>query len=224
MSDRVSTWIDAAGEEAMQAGHGPSWNAMIDALGAVDLSTSSILDYGCNRGGFLRLLHRRLPFQKALGVDIAEESLAAARAAAGDLPVSYDHIDALETKANDFDVAFSHEVIYLLPDLAAHAAQIHRVLKPGGAYFCAIGEYEENPLWPKWKALLEESSAVQPYTYSSTDIAAAFLKAGFTAAIRPLACTGFAEIDEESSYFASPFELAEFHQRLILLYRFTKPA
>jgi len=196
---------------------------MIDAVGSVDFSHSAILDYGCNRGGFLRLLHRRLPFREALGVDIAEDSVAAARAAAGDLPLDYDHIDILAGRANAFDVAFSHEVIYLLPDLAAHAALMHRVLKPGGVYFCAIGEYAENPLWPKWKALLEESSAVPPHTYSSTEVAEAFLTAGFTAAIRPLACSGFADIDEESSYFASPFELADFHHRLMLLYRFTKP-
>lgn len=45
---------------------------------------------------------------------------------------------------NYFDIAFSHEVIYLIEDIAQHAADMLRVLKPGGVYYAVTGCQFDN--------------------------------------------------------------------------------
>jgi len=41
----------------MGAAHAPIWRRMVDVSVPHDLSASTVLDYGCNQGGFLRLLY-----------------------------------------------------------------------------------------------------------------------------------------------------------------------
>ena len=50
-----SYWRGAVEDEAMQDEHGFIWNAMLNTVD-VDLTGKRVLDAGCNRGGFLRLL------------------------------------------------------------------------------------------------------------------------------------------------------------------------
>jgi SAM-dependent methyltransferase len=67
----------------MEEGHRPLWRHFIQAIPETGLSTCQVLDFGCNRGGFLRLLYALKPFRRALGVDIAHESITAARDLSG---------------------------------------------------------------------------------------------------------------------------------------------
>jgi SAM-dependent methyltransferase len=115
----------------MGAAHQPYWRHFIATTPETDLSDKSVLDFGCNQGGFLRLLHALRPFRKGLGVDIARESIAAARSLKGSLPIDYEVATDLTPWADEIDVAFSYEVIYLLPDLPHHAEQIYQVLHDG---------------------------------------------------------------------------------------------
>src|SRR5271170_8066127 len=58
------TWhTDSAREAAMEEGHRPLWCHFIQAVPETDLSTREVLDFGCNRGGFLRLLYALRPFR-----------------------------------------------------------------------------------------------------------------------------------------------------------------
>src|SRR6476659_493358 len=126
-----------ADEDAMGAAHAPIWRRMIDVAIYSDLREASVLDYGCNQGGFLRMLHDRHPFQSAVGIDIARESVARAELLKGYRPIEYKVGESAAALGLTFDHAFSHEVLYLLPDLAAHAADIKAVLKPGSTYVAA---------------------------------------------------------------------------------------
>ncbi|MGO9153092.1 hypothetical protein [Mycobacterium sp.] len=57
-------------------------------------------------------------------------------------------------------MAFSHEVLYLLDDLPAHATAISRTLKPGGVYYAVMGVHAASPLTATWHAEnLEEVSS-----------------------------------------------------------------
>jgi len=62
---------------------------MIDVSVSHDLHDSTILDYGCNQGGFLRMLYDRNPFRGAVGIDIARESVARADLLKGHRPIEY---------------------------------------------------------------------------------------------------------------------------------------
>jgi 2-polyprenyl-3-methyl-5-hydroxy-6-metoxy-1,4-benzoquinol methylase len=107
-----ATWhTDTEREPAMEAAHRPLWRHFIETIPETDLSTRDELDFGCNRGGFLRLLHALKPFRSVLGVDIARNSIAAASILVGDTPITYEVTSDLTARAQCFDIAFSYEVV-----------------------------------------------------------------------------------------------------------------
>src|SRR5215471_3985899 len=127
----IATWNrNPADEEAMGAAHAPIWRRMINVSVPHDLHDSTILDYGCNQGGFLRMLYDRHPFKSAVGMDIARESVARAELLKGHRPLEYRVADSAASLGGSFDYVYSHEVIYLLYDLARHAQDIKTVLRP----------------------------------------------------------------------------------------------
>ena len=72
----IATWNrNPADEEAMGAAHAPIWRRMVDVSVPHDLSASTVLDYGCNQGGFLRLLYDSHPFKAAVGIDIEDPAI-----------------------------------------------------------------------------------------------------------------------------------------------------
>jgi hypothetical protein len=81
-----------------------------------------------------------------------------------------------------FDVAFSHEVIYLLRDLAAHAASVYGALKTGGRYFASIGMHDRYPLIARWHRDLSRSIELPP-VYVLDEVATALTAAGFDVAV-----------------------------------------
>ena len=95
-SATISTWNrNPADEEAMGAAHAPIWRRMIDVSVPNDLHDATVLDYGCNQGGFLRMLYDRHPFRAAVGIDIARESVARAellKRLSQVLPQAVDHM------------------------------------------------------------------------------------------------------------------------------------
>jgi SAM-dependent methyltransferase len=101
----------------MQDDHAFIWRAMLDAID-IDLAGKRVLDTGCNRGGFLRLLADRCGIVEGFGYDPASED---ARRLAGRRPLHFEVMDTVPVGWGDFDAAFSHEVLYLLHDLPAHA-------------------------------------------------------------------------------------------------------
>ncbi|MBM3463565.1 MAG: class I SAM-dependent methyltransferase [Armatimonadetes bacterium] len=210
----VGTWSRSQAEEdAMNDEHAFIWRAMIDAMLESDLSRSRVLDFGCSQGGFLRLLHRLHPYLSAVGVDVAQESVATANARKADVPVHYQAATSLEAFRSEFDVAFSHEVLYLLPDLRAHAEQMRAALKPGGVYYAVLGAHAENPLWPRWRDGLGASSNIPPQDCSLDDVASAFRASGFAVSARRFlvdafipvggaAHASFASVREELTYYS----------------------
>lgn len=221
-TETAGYWDDPDRERQMQHEHEPSWRAMIDLV-EEDLSSRTVLDFGCNQGGFLRLLHQHRPYERALGVDIARNSVDEANRLKGDLPCEYETNGILAAMAGLFDVAFSHEVVYLLPDLDAHAWQIHNLLKPGGIYYIAIGCHTDNPLWLRWRETVHAFSPVPPQDYSLQDIALAFQKNGFEVSVQRMACKGFFSYDAmDDRYLRSPAELVDFMTNRMMLFRMNR--
>lgn len=220
LSDR---WDSVEGELSMEKGHYPAWAAMIRQMTETDITNANVLDFGCNRGGFLRRLYAAKPFAQGVGMDIATEALEDAKKYAKNLPLNFGTRSELGDLTNRFDFAFSHEVIYLLPDLVAHAKDIAAYLKKGGVYYLAIGEYTENPLWPRWDHIVREFSLVQPQTYSLQYIAKTFQSNGFNVGVSKLNCQGFFDYDvNDGKYLQSPIELVEFMTRYMMYFRFEK--
>ena len=218
-----ATWhADARREPAMEEGHRPLWRHFIQAIPETDLSTRQVLDFGCNRGGFLRLLHALKPFRQGLGVDIAHESIAAARDLAGNAPVSYEVAPDLSAWPERFDLAFSHEAIYLLPDIAAHAASMHAALRSGGVYYAVTGCHTDNPLWPAFRKVISENTNAPVQDRSPDDYANAFASAGFDVSVRRFRYDGFVPAAQDRHYYPKLLDAVDYAAEHKLMFRLVK--
>ena len=219
----ISTWNrNPAAEEAMGAAHAPIWRRMIDVSVLDDLSQSTVLDYGCNQGGFLRMLYDRHPFQAGVGIDIARESVARAQLLKRQRPIEYQAADHAAELGRAFDFAFSHEVLYLLPDLADHAADIKAALRPGGAYVAAMGCHTDSAVWPRWRKVIAESSSIPVYDHSLDRVAAIFSEAGFAVSVQPLALDAFMPVTVGSDYFPKIVDQLRYYSQDKVLFRFVR--
>ena len=173
-------WQSAVADVAMQEDHGFIWEAMLDTID-IDLAGKRVLDAGCNRGGFLRLLADRRGITEGRGYDPASGAIEDARSLAGQRPLEFEVADTVPTGWDAFDVAFSHEVLYLLHDLAAHAQAIFHALAPGGVYYAVTGVHAGSPLMARWhRANVAEID--MPALYDIDDVVSTFERAGFEAA------------------------------------------
>lgn len=223
-AQKLDTWTTSQEEEdRMVTGHMHHWRTMIDNLREQDLRGKTILDFGCNQGGFIQMLYHTHPFKKAVGVDIAEKSLAQAARINTHLPIDFYPAGDLEMMEDAFDVAFSHEVIYLLPDLNAHAKQICTVLKDGGVYYAATGCHTDNPSWPAWHKAISEYSNIPVPNYSLDDYAAAFANNGFRVEAMQFKSNGFIVAEpDDTVYYPKLIDKLNYYNQHKILFRFSK--
>jgi SAM-dependent methyltransferase len=217
------TWhADAEREAAMENGHRPFWRHFIGLITETDLSTHRVLDFGCNRGGFLRLLYDLRPFQQGLGIDIAQDSIAAARGLSGLAPVEYEVASDLSAWLDCFDIAFSYEVIYLLPDIAAHAAGMYAALRDSGVYYAVTGCHTDSPIWPEFRGTIAQTTNAPVQDRAPDDYAAAFAKAGFQVSVRRFGYDGFIPAPKDRSYYPKLMDAVDYAAEYKLLFRFVK--
>src|SRR6202453_979335 len=219
----TSYWRGAVEDEAMQDEHGFIWKAMLDTVD-VDLRGKRVLDAGCNRGGFLRLLVDAAGIAEGYGYDPAWGAVADARRLTCGRPLAFEIADTVPEGWSDFDVAFSHEVLYLLEDLTAHAISICDALRPGGAYFAVMGVHDGSRMMSTWHA----ENAVElglPRLYELDHVAGAFERVGFSASVANLKL-GFVPVSAHRHGGDNRKDLVawwDYYSREKVLFRFTRP-
>jgi SAM-dependent methyltransferase len=214
-------WTDKSeGEQAMEDSHHRHWQKLIDAMAERDLRTSTVLDFGCNQGGFLRYLHGQRPFRSAVGVDLARKSVEVATARAAGLPITYVATSTLDAYVGHFDLAVSSAVIYLIADLPAHAQEIRRALKPGGVYYATYSDYRDNPSLPAMRALINRHGAVAMQDHALDDIALAFQAEGFAVEMRRLLPAGFIPVRLPDRFFHSLADRMLYEYEQAYVFRF----
>lgn len=224
MSGFIKTWSkDPSEEDSMTDEHAWIWREMIHNIPTPDLSRNKVLDIGCNQGGFLRLLYDMRPFGSGTGLDLAEDRIRMAEAAKGSRPISYLAAYDLADAGGGFDLAFSHEVIYLIEDLYDHARQVASVLRPGGHYDAVTCCHADNPLWPVWRPRIAELSNLPVPDHTVADIAGAFRNAGLEVSIGRFLARAFIPTSEPSDYFPSENARLEIYCDWKLCFRCRKP-
>ena len=186
-------------------------------------SASTVLDYGCNQGGFLRMLYDRHPFKRAVGIDIARELVARAELLKGHRPIEYKVADKAAS-------ARPHLRLRLQPRGALPAARPRRstprdikaALRPGGAYVAAMGCHTDSAVWPRWRKLIAETSSIPIYDHSLEDVSKAFSAAGFTVAVRPLDLDAFMPVTVGSAYFPKVVDQLRYYSQDKVLFRFVR--
>lgn len=223
MQNKIKTWANVQSEEdAMYDDHYYLWCQMIEHMKEDTLSGRSVLDFGCNQGGFLRLLYDLKPFENGLGVDLASNSIEKANSLVGNKPLDYQLPDYPISNKLKFDVAFSHEVLYLLDNLDEHASYMKKVLSDQGVYYAAIGCHTENPSWDRWVSLISDYSNIQVHNYSLDDYARVFFDNGFEVSARAFNYSGFIPIKKENHYFPKIKDTIDYHNIVKTLFRFKK--
>jgi SAM-dependent methyltransferase len=218
-------WTEGAeGEQRMEDSHARHWRKIFDAMLERDLTTCTVLDFGCNQGGFLRLLYQERPFARGLGVDLARRSVEIANQRKGTLPIDYVVVaPTLEPYARDFDLAVSGSAIYLIEDLAAHARQMRQALKAGGVYYATYTDYRRNPSLAALRAEIDRHGAVTMQLHSLDDIALAFQSEGFSVSARRLPVTDYIPLHLPDRFLQSVADRMLYEYEQAYVFRFVAP-
>ncbi|KAF1979723.1 S-adenosyl-L-methionine-dependent methyltransferase [Bimuria novae-zelandiae CBS 107.79] len=186
----------------------PHMKPIIDNLPA----GSVVCEVGCGPGGITLDIAQRYPQLTVLGMDIDEDSIKLAKAAAakaGTTNVRYAHGDAcaLETLAavggfgalnGGCDIVYSHAAIMHTSDQLAAIKQMRSACKPSGTISLKEGDmglffaYPENPGMKKWLEtfpVLGLSKGADPYL--GRKLMSLILAAGYThAQIKDVSMSG----------------------------------
>jgi ubiquinone/menaquinone biosynthesis C-methylase UbiE len=117
-----------------------------------DLNGKRVLDVGCGKGRFARVLAQRYPQASIVGFDLAEAMLrhvpAAVSACAGSMT-------ALPFPTSSFDCVYATESLEHAVEIDAAVAEMCRVVRPGGRIVIIDKNVQQwgrlkTPLWEKW--------------------------------------------------------------------------
>jgi SAM-dependent methyltransferase len=213
-------WRNDEADSVMQQGNGAAWLALAEAEQA-RLVGARVVDIGCNMGAFLRFLNDRYAIAEAFGVDPAEAAIEQARALNGHRPIEVVAASRPPAYWHDIDLCFSQEVVYLVDDLAQHAGDVWRLLRPGGSYLAVTSVHRNSDRMVQWHATNAEILRLPPLR-ALEDYIAPFIGRGFEAAVGWLPVR-FVPIANEQ--LNNAWAALEFWTRTSdkVLFRFTRP-
>jgi SAM-dependent methyltransferase len=215
-------WRGALEDEVMQDEHGFLWLAMLEMVD-IPLSGKKVLDVGCNRGGFLRLLVDRADIGTGFGYDPAPGAIEDARGLTGTRALTFEVAETVPGDWSGFDAAFSHEVLYVLHDLGSHAAALFTALSAGGVYYATMGVHADSTFMVSWHR--EKAKELDlPGPYRLDDVADIFEGAGFDVAVGrlPMRFVPVHAHRDDSHADTSLSSWLDYYYRDKVMFRFTK--
>ena len=124
---------------ALARGVGEAGRSSYATLAAQVPPGARVLDLGCGDGYLLATIRAADPAARLVGIDLSADELAAARRRIPDAVLVHGRADALPFADGAFDACVSHLAYMLMPEPAALAASIARVLAPGGVFAIVTG-------------------------------------------------------------------------------------
>jgi arsenite methyltransferase len=176
LREEFDRWaVDGKGE-SMEHDH---WPIAKPALELMQISeTNSVLDAGCGAGWLSRILAKRVPRGRVVGMDISDEMIQHAREASADqsnLSFMVGSVDEIPWQQNFFDRIITVESSYYWPHPAKGVRELYRVAAAGGSAWTLINYYRDNPYCHQWGAKL----GVPTHLLSAEEWKGLFRDAGF---------------------------------------------
>jgi hypothetical protein len=115
-------------------------------------------------------------------------------------------------------------VLYLLHDLASHAAAMFAALAPGAPYFAVMGVHARSRVMSEWHSSVAGELAL-PKLYDLDEVVEAFEAAGFEVSVARLHVR-FVPVSSRRGghdHRQSLVDWLDYYERDKLLFRFTRP-
>jgi len=117
-----------------------------------DLSGKRILDVGCGKGRFARVLNQRYPAAQIVALDLSEAML---RFVPAQINTCSGTMTSLPFASASFDCAYATESLEHAVDISTAVGEMCRILKPGGKLVIIDKNAEhwgrlKTPEWEKW--------------------------------------------------------------------------
>ena len=173
--EEFDAWAAEGRDRGMEDRH---WHTAKHALARMPVEAGdAVLDLGCGSGYAARALRDADDAGRAYGLDGAPEMVANARDYTDDPRVSYlvGDFGTLPFADDSIDHAFSMEAFYYAADPVGTLAELRRVLRPGGTFYCAVNYFEENVHSHDW----QENIDVEMTLWGYERYRGAFREAGF---------------------------------------------
>jgi len=184
------------------------WHTAKEALARMPIEEGDrVLDLGTGSGYALRALAER-GIGRGYGLDGSPEMVRNARSYTADgAPIGYlrGTFEHLPFADDSLDHAFSMEAFYYAADPETVLAELHRVLRPGGTFYCAVNYYEENVYSRDWQDLVE----IPMTRWSRAEYREAVTAAGFHVAEQDTIPDREVEIPPASEFPTEEFETRE---------------
>jgi ubiquinone/menaquinone biosynthesis C-methylase UbiE len=172
--DEFDAWATDGRDRGMEQRH---WNTAKHVLSRMPVeSGDTVLDLGSGSGYAARALREAGGAGQAVGLDGAPSMVENAREYTDDDAVDFlvGDFDALPFADDSFDHCFSMEAFYYAPDPLHTLAELARVLRPGGTFYCAVNYYEENRYSHEW----QDGISIPMTRWSAREYREAFREAG----------------------------------------------
>ncbi len=173
--EEFDAWAAEGRDRGMEDRH---WNTAKHVLARMPVEPGdAVLDLGSGSGYAARALRETMDAGRAYGVDRAPQMVRNAREYTDDPAVGFfvGDFEHLPFPDDSLDHVFSMEAFYYAADPDEALAELVRVLRPGGTFFCAVNYYEENTYSHAW----QESIDVDMTLWNRQEYRRAFRKAGF---------------------------------------------
>lgn len=173
--EEFDRWAADGRDRGMEERH---WHTAKHVLSRMPVGEGDVvLDLGCGSGYAARALREAGGVARAYGLDAAPEMARNARGYTDDPRVGYlvGDFEHLPFHEDSVDHCFSMEAFYYASDPHAALRELHRVLRPGGTFHCAVNFYEENVHSHHWP----EQVGVAMTRWSARQYREAVRSAGF---------------------------------------------
>jgi ubiquinone/menaquinone biosynthesis C-methylase UbiE len=198
-------WAAEGRDRGMEQRH---WHTARHALARMPVGAGdTVLDLGCGSGYAARALRSADDAGRAYGLDGAPEMVRNARSYTDDPDVAYvlGDFGSLPFADDGVDHCFSMEAFYYAADPHETLAELRRVLRSGGTFYCAVNYFEENVHSHDW----QESIEVDMTLWSYADYREAFREAGFHVAEQDTIPDRETEIPPASAFPTDDWETRE---------------